>query len=213
MKPYDGGVCRTHRHVGFLRAPIAAAALSLALVSFGCGGGDNRDDAAPTTTTERRSTASSSATSTTESHSEAPTEQVVVNRYLAFWQARLEANQAPVNPDHLSLAEYATGEQLENVIAETRRRRDEGLAVRRPAKAVGKHDVRIVNEGTDEVTLQDCSINDGVIYRVDSGEVVNDDVVTQSIRATMRFVDGKWKLERASLVQEWPGVAGCAAAG
>ena len=214
MKPMDGRARRALRHLGSLRAPTTALLLAVTLVISACGGDDNGGDASSTTTTERRSTASSSTTSTTEAAStDGTAKQAVVDRYIAFWQARLEANQAPVNPDHPSLAEYATGKQLENVIAETRRRRDDGLAIRRPENSVGKHDVRIVNEGTDEVTLQDCSVNDGVIYRVDSGEVVDDNVVTQSIRAIMRLVDGKWKLEQASLVQEWPGVAGCAAAG
>lgn len=214
MKPMDGRARRALRHLGSLRAPTAAALLAVTLLIAACGGDDNGDDASSTTTTERRSTASSSTTSTTEAPStDGTASQAVVDRYVAFWQARLEANQAPVNPDHPSLAEYATGQQLENVVAETRKRRDDGLAIRRPENSVGKHDVRVVNEGADEVTLQDCSVNDGVIYRVNSGEVVDDNVVTQSIRATMRLVDGKWKLERASLVQEWPGVAGCAAAG
>jgi len=171
----------------------------------GCGDGGG-ETSLPTTTTERRSTASTSTSAVDAA------QQIVLDRYVAFWHARFEANQAPVNPDHPALAEYATGPQLENVVSETRRRRDEGLAIRRPENSVGKHDVRVVKEGTEEVTLQDCSVNDGVIYRVDTGEVVNDQVVTQSIRGTMRLVDGKWKLERASLVQEWPGVAGCALA-
>ena len=188
--------------------------LAFTLLVSACSGDGKGDAASPTSTTERRSTASSSTTATTETSSpDGTSEQVVVDRYLAFWQARLDANQAPVNPDDPALAEHATGQQLENVVAETRRRRDDGLAIRRPENSVSKHDVRIVSSGAEEVTLQDCSVNDGVIYRVASGEVVNDDVVTQSIRATMRLVDGKWKLERASLVQEWPGVAGCAAAG
>ncbi len=188
-----------------------AVLVAIALTLSGCREGDD-DASLPTTTTERRSTATSSTTSSTTT-SGTQVQGGVVNRYLAYWEARLEANQAPPNPDHPSLAEYATGRQLDTVIAETRRRRDEGLAIRRPENSVGKHDVRVVNEKPDEVTLQDCSINDGIIYRVATGEVVNDDVVTQSIRATMRLVDGNWKLERASLVQEWPGVAGCATAG
>lgn len=206
MARADEPASRPSRRIGLLRGQSAALLVAIVLAVAGCG--DDDDDASlPTTTTERRSTASSS-TSTTES-----AEVVVVDRYLAFWEARFEANQATPNPDHPSLAEYATGRQLENVIEETRRRRDEGLAIRRPENSVSKRDVSVVSEGPDEITLQDCSVNDGVIYRVDTGEVVNDDVVTQSIRATMRLVDGEWKLEQASLVQEWPGVAGCALAG
>lgn len=210
MARADEPASRPSRRIGVLRGQSAALLVAIALAVAGCGGGDD-DASLPTTTTERRSTASSSTTSSTTNPSENTSTDVVVDRYLAFWEARLDANQAPANPDHPSLAEYATGPQLENVVEETKRRRDEGLAIRRPENSVSKHDVRVVGEGSDEVTLQDCSVNDGIIYRVDNGEVVNDDVVTQSIRATMRLIDGEWKLEQASLVQEWPGVAGCAA--
>jgi len=205
---------RSSRRTGLQRARATAiVVLALTLSATGCGDDDD-DSSSPTTTTERRSTVSSSTTtSATPTSSDQGAEDVVVDRYLAFWQARLAANEAPVNPDHPDLAEYATGSQLENAIDETRRRRDDGLAIRRPENSQSKRDVRVTNTAPDEVTLQDCSINDGVIYRVDTGEVVNDDVVTQSIRATMRLVDGVWKLERATLIQEWPGVAGCAAAG
>ena len=206
MARADEPAIRPSRRIGLLRAPSTALLIALALAVAGCGS-DDGDASLPTTTTERRSTAATS-TSTTENAAE-----VVVDRYLAFWEARLEANQAPPNPDHPALAEYATGRQLDNVVEETRQRRDEGLAIRRPENSASKRDVRVVSDGPEEVTLQDCSVNDGIIYRVNSGEVVNDDVVTQSIRATMRLVGGEWKLEQASLVQEWPGVAGCALAG
>lgn len=212
MARADEPVSRPSRRIGVVRAQSTAVLVGIALAVAGCGGDDD-DTSLPATTTERRSTASSSTTSSTTEPSEATTSDVVVDRYLAFWEARLDANQAPPNPDHPSLTEYATGPQLSNVVEETKRRRDEGLAIRRPENSASKHDVRVVREGPDEVILQDCSVNDGIIYRVDNGEVVNDDVVTQSIRATMRLVDGEWKLEQASLVQEWPGVAGCAAAG
>lgn len=139
-------------------------------------------------------------------------EEEITARYLAFWEARFAANQNPPNPDDPQLAEFATGEQLENVVAETRRRRDEGLALRRPDNSISERDVVVSEVNGDEASLQDCSVNDGIIYRVATGEVVNDDVVTQSVSATMRRVDGEWRLERATLVQEWQGVAGCALA-
>lgn len=206
MKSVDGAAERPESCRRTSRAVTVACAAAIVL-SAACGR-DNRDDAvaeAPTTT-ERRSTASST------TPSDADLEKLLIDRYLAFWESRQLANQAPPNPDHPSLSEYATGAQLENVISETSRRRDDGLAIRTPDNSLSRHEVRVVESSDAEATLQDCSVNDGVIYRVATGEVVNDDVVTQSIRATMRLVDGQWKLERATLVQEWPGVAGCALA-
>lgn len=58
--------------------------------------------------------------------------------------------------------------------------------------------------------LQECSVNDGVVYEVDSGQVIDDTVVTRSVEATMEQVDGVWKLAATRVVQSWEGVAGCA---
>lgn len=194
---------------------VASAVAAVALGLVACDNGDP-SDALPTTTTERRSTASSSTTTASATDTTAPQngdEQQVIDQYLGFWEARFAANQEPVNPDHPSLREYATGAQLDNVIEETRRRRDEGLAFRWPEDSVHAHDVTVAESSPTEVILQDCSVNDGIIYRVATGEVVDDDVVTQNIRATMQLVEGVWKLARATLVQEWEGVAGCASTG
>ena len=61
--------------------------------------------------------------------------------------------------------------------------------------------------------LQDCATNDGIVYRVATGQVIDDSVVTRSVSATMRRVDGTWKLAEARVLQEWKGVAGCALSG
>jgi len=217
MRPLGESVHRPATAPAPWRASASVILLAAAVLLAACSVDDGGAVADGTTTsTARRSTASSSttATSTTSTSSRpAPVEDEVAARYTAFWDARLAANQAPVNPDHPLLPEYAVGAQLDNVIAETRRRRDDGLAIRRPPNSVTRHDVRVTDVNGEVATLQDCSVNDGIIYRVATGEVVNDDIVTQSVRATMRLVDGKWKLERATLVQEWQGVAGCALAG
>ena len=139
-------------------------------------------------------------------------ERQIIDRYQAFWEARFKANQAPPNPGDPGLVEYATGKQLDNVRTETQRRLDDGLAFRRPSNSIARRNVRMTAIDGDVANLQDCAVNDGIIYRTTTGEVVNDDAVTQNINAIMRLVEGKWKLEQASLVQEWEGVAECAIA-
>ncbi len=142
--------------------------------------------------------------------SETTIEEEIVDRYKAFWAARFEANQPPVNPDHPGLREYATGTQLENVTAETRRNLANGTAFDRPKESVARRQVRVVSINGDEATLQDCAVNDGIVYRPSTGEVLDDAVVTHSVEATMQQVGGVWKLEAARLLQSWEGVAGCA---
>jgi hypothetical protein len=156
---------------------VTTIAVALVLACAGCGGDD--DDVAIPQGTSTSTTVQETTTSTTPM--DAIDEDDVTARYEAFWDARFAANEEPVDPDSPALREYATGAQLEKVIAETRRNQEAGLA-------------------------------DGIVYRVDSGEVIDDEVVTHSIDVTMRRVDGEWKVESAQLLQAWDGVEGCALA-
>lgn len=199
-----------------LRLRTAAGALALAvLVAASACSGDS-EGAIPTPSTQRRSATTSttavSASSTTTTAGATSVEQEITSRYLAFWDARFEANQATPNPDHPGLREYATGAQLENVLAETTRNRDQGIAFRRPEPSVYKRRVRVVAIEGDTARLQDCVTNDGVVYRIATGEVIDDSVGTRSLEAVMRRVEGRWRLESTRVIQEWEGVAGCALA-
>ena len=210
---------------------IAVAALLS--VTAGCGS-DDEDPVVDTTTTTAVSTTTTDSdtmtttvddtTTTSESPDPAsttttsvanptdPDEQAVTDRYLAFWAARAEANANPPNPDHPRLADLATGAQLANVIAETTERRDQGLALRPASPSVAERHVEVISIDGDRAELNDCSVNDGVVYRVSDGSVVDDSVVTRNVAATMVRVDGQWRLESARVLQFWEGVAGCALA-
>ena len=186
------------------------------LLTSACSGDDD-DGAIPTTSTTRRTTSTLSNavttnTSTTSTPAADTVEQEIADRYAAYWQARFEANQNPPNPDHPGLREYATGEQLDNVVEETRRNLDEGRALRKPENSVARSSVRVVKVTGDEATLQECVVDDGVVYRFRTGEVVNDTVATHSVEASMRRVDGVWRVATTRLLQRWEGIAGCALA-
>lgn len=183
-----------------------------ALVFTGCS--DNDEIPTTTSTTQVSTTGSSSSGDTTTSlatASTSPTETaVIIDRYKQFWEARFSANQAPPNPDLPALAQFAIGEQLDQVVAETRERRDSGLAIRRPNPTVYKRRVKVVSVDGDKATVQDCVTNDGIVYRMASGEVVDDKIVTRNLAAAMERVKGEWKLAKTTVVQEWEGVSGCA---
>lgn len=134
----------------------------------------------------------------------------VVARYREFWDVRFEANRNPVDPNDPRLEQLATGKQLETVLTETRQRLDQGLAVRRPEPSESRNRVKVIEVTGDTATLQDCATNDGIIYRVATGQVLDDSVVTRSVEATMRRVDGAWRLADTRVIQEWRGVSGCA---
>ncbi|MGH9030537.1 MAG: hypothetical protein ACRDZV_00280 [Acidimicrobiia bacterium] len=203
------------RRGGQARAVAIGLLLTATLLLAPACSGDDDDGAIPTTSTTRRTTSTTTvtaSTSTTSTGAANSVEQEITARYTAFWDVRFKANQNPVNPSHPGLREYATGPQLDNVLAETTRNRDQGVAFRRPEQSVYERRVRVVRVDGEMASLQDCVTNDGIVYRVSTGEVIDDSVNTRSLEAVMRLVDREWRLESTRVLQEWEGVAGCARA-
>ncbi len=213
--------CPEQSHHRAVLAALATAALIVALT--GCS--DDEPTAATTTTTSATpSTESTSSTSTsdptsTSTSSTTPTpttapgttpEQEVIDRYIGYWNARFEANSGTPNPEHPALAQFATGAQLDAVVDETQSNLDEGLAIRQADDPHDFQEVTVVELEGDRAVVQECVVSDEVIYRRDSGEVVNDVVATHNVRGELQRVDGVWKVSSARLLQRFEGVAACA---
>lgn len=192
------------------RAAFALILAGLVILLPACrGGGDSGGVAAPDTTGVTAAGSSAPATSAAVTTTIDPAADIAA-RYKQFWDVRYEANRNPVNPSDPRFAQFATGKQLDNVVTETRQRRDQGLAIRRPDSSVSRNRVKVLEVTSDTARLQDCATNDGIVYRVATGQVVDDSVVTRSVEATMLKVDGAWRLADTRVLQEWKGVAGCA---
>lgn len=189
---------------GWSRHASPVLTLIALVVLTGCNGDDD-PVVAPTTTTRVATT-----TTTATTPGQDPVAAELATRYKQFWEVRFEANREPVNPDNPKFGEFATGPQLEQVVTETRQRRDQGLAIRRPEPSVYERRVKVVSVEGETASLQDCVTNDGIVYRVGTGEVIDSSVVTRNLAVTMRRVDGMWKLAETRILQEWEGVAGCA---
>lgn len=205
---------RTHR-----RVVIAAAVLLMGGLLVSCSDDDDPPVAEPPPTDNTTTTSSTTSTTTRPTTTEAATpttapgttpEDEVIDRYIGFWNARLEANSGTPDPNHPGLREFATGAQLDAVIAETQSNLDEGLAFRPAADPQGFQHVTVIELNGDRAVVQECVVSDGVIYRRDSGEVVNDEVATHNVRGELARVDGRWRVASAQLIQRFEGVAGCA---
>lgn len=197
---------------------LATLVIALVLLAGACSGDDaasSPPDASADRSSSSSTTTTAPATSSTASSSPATQslDEEIVARYLGFWDARLSANAGTPDPDAAALRDFATGEQLDTVIAETQQRLDDGLALREADPPRSEHSVSVVSTSADRAELQDCFVNDGVVYRTGTGEVIDGSVVTRNVTALMVFEQGAWKLERATVIQEWEGVAGCALAG
>jgi len=203
----DGG-----QHNAAWRLVRPAVAL---LLLTACNGGSK-----PTTVAAPSSTASTTSTvATAPSSTVSPATTTVdpaaelIARYKQFWQVRFDANQPPPNPDFAALADYATGQQLDQVKAETRKNLQDRTAVRHAPNPVLRSSVKVIERGADDARLQECVVDDDVVFRYSTGEVLNSGVATHSVEATMRRVNGIWKLASTRLLQRWEGVAGCALSG
>lgn len=202
------------------RARLVILAVALALIAAAC---SDDDVVSPTSTTGsyRSTTTTTSTTTTNESSATASSaplpagqsvEDEIIARYVGYWDARFAANSGTPSPDDPALREFATGEQLETVISETRTNLDQGLAFRPAANPSDIQRVNVVEVAGDRAVVQECVVADGVIIRRESGEVVNEEVATHNVRGELVRVDGVWRVSSARLVQRWEGVAGCALA-
>ena len=206
------------------RGGLVAIAVLLAMVTIGC---SDDDEATPSTTTteqERSSTTteatgSTSTTTTPTTTTSAPTpggeateEDEIVARYVGYWDARFVANSGTPNPDDPALRDFATGAQLDAVVAETQANLEQGLALRQADDPLDYQRVDVIEIEGDRAVVQECVVDDLVVVRRDTGAVVNDAIATHNVRGELLKVDGVWRVSQARLVQRWEGVAGCAAA-
>jgi len=188
--------------------PVAAAVLVLAAASSCSSVDDDTTAAAGTTTTSPAETVMTEESPPT---TYASVEDEIVARYKGFWDARFAANSPP-NPDDPALREYATGEQLDQVQQETRANLAAGVELRRATDPAGVQQVEVVSLDDNSAVVQECYVDDGLVVRTSDGSVVDDSVSTHNVRGEMLLVDGEWLLAKATLVQQWEGVAGCALA-
>ena len=189
---------------GGYHACLMAALFGLA--SSGCGPSTSSEIPEGAATTRPETPSTSGRAQTTTSAVDADVE--VVEAYVAYWEARLEANSPP-DPASSALRMTATGAQLDQVIAETQSNRENGLEFRAGSNPPRRH-VSVSERSDNTATVQECVVDDSQVVRSGTGELVDDNVATHSVEATLSRVDGRWKVAAIHLIQRWEGVAGCA---
>lgn len=135
--------CSERSHHRVVLAVLSAVAL-LVVALVGCSDDEPTAATNTTTTSASSSTKSTSSTATTDRTSTSTSstipapatapgttpEQEVIDRYIAYWNARFEANSGTPDPNHPARAQFATGAQFDAVVEETQSNLDEGLAIR-----------------------------------------------------------------------------------
>ena len=180
--------------------PLAAA----------CGGASGSEERSATTTTEAPSTTEPPATTTSLD----PQAQALADAeaaYLAYEEASNVAATDPVNPQHPELQALITGDQRLHSNSELGGFLADGEAARPAEPSQYNVDVQAATPQSDgSVLLHVCRVDDSVIYKVATGEVVNDDVVTKTVDALMVTENGAWKVSSTTVIARTPGVASCA---
>lgn len=185
-----------------------------------CGSSSNGADGTTTTTTAKGAATTSPAsgstvgttatTGTTAMPGTSADQQVIIDAYLNAMAAFDQATADPPNPDHPALAATTIDPVLTQVRNLAASWKGFGQALRYPPNSVHKITPLTVQIDGETATIETCNVDDGVLYEPATGRVVNDKVSTAHDRATMKRVDGVWKLSTREQVQKWEGVAGCA---
>jgi len=87
-----------------------------------------------------------------------------------------------------------------------------GQAVKLASPSLASVTILSVAFGDDgAATVDECVVDDGVVFEVSTGKVINDRVVTQRRQTVLKLSGGAWKVSDRINQGEWDGVTACAA--
>jgi hypothetical protein len=138
-----------------------------------------------------------------------PAEQAVLAAYQGYWDVIRAANDPP-DPAHPALRRYATGAAYESVVAAARTNQMARRVLRLPPHSISEHRAQVISIDGDVAMVRDCVIDDGLVIDMETGTVVDDEIVTHQASATLVRQGGVWKVSYTRLERTWQGVAGCA---
>jgi hypothetical protein len=185
------------------RVWIAALAGVVVVGGVACGGDDDEESTEPTAS-------STTAAPTTTLDEEIRKEEAAKEAFLDYYEAFFAAAAEPVNPQLPELQRLMTGDQRRIVTRNLEDMRAKGHATRLPPDSHRRHDPRVVRlraDGSVEVTS--CEVDDSIVYEVDTGAVINDDMVTNVISATLVNERGQWKITFSERTKTSPGIVEC----
>jgi len=173
----------------------------LVLQVAGACGSSGSDTGAPAT--------DSSLDSTTTVPAPTDVEQAVLAAYQEFWRVWLRANNPP-NPDYPDLARFYTASQLQGARASIAGHKARGELVVLPPNSKYSHhaSAQVLGDGT-KATIADCAIDDSIVEKTGTAEVINDDLVAQLVAAEMTLTESGWKVSSITFLKDWPGETEC----
>lgn len=193
---------------------LALLTVAMGSILLGCSGDDD-ERAAPTTappstttTAALRSTTTQPTTTTTTTTTETP-EAAVERVYLEIWMDLLP-DLLPTNDVGDPRIETLLIEPARSVfVDEFRTRAASGVVGRLPDNSRFNVTVLSILVQGDVATVSACLVDDAVLFAAESGEIVDDDVLTARLSAEMHRIDGAWRAYDLVRVREREGVVPC----
>jgi hypothetical protein len=199
------GSCTLRAMLGGSARTLRIAALVGAVVVAGACGGDDGDDGSADTTA-----ATTTSAPPTTLDDETQKEEAAKEAFLAYYEAFFAAAAEPVNPQLPALQELMTGDQRRVVTRNLEDMRAKGYATRLPPNSKRHHDPRVIELQADgSVKVISCEIDDSVVYEVDTGAIVNANVVTNVISASLVEEHEHWKIAFSERTKTTPGITEC----
>jgi hypothetical protein len=190
---------------------LIAAGLVATIVLAGCGSSSRGDSSERPSATTGQSTHATDASSGSRTSTTQDPRTQAFDGYRAALDALNHALSNPPNPSDSLLPQTMVDPMLSQSTNLAGEWRGFGQAGRYPAHSVRRVTLVSADVSGDQATIEACIVDDGVVYDVATGKVINDQVTTALDKATLTLVGGTWKLATRDQVQKWQGVAGCAA--
>jgi hypothetical protein len=185
-----------------------------------CGGSDGGDVAEPQPPAEQIGGASEGqGTSSETTGSTTTTLDPVVAREAAileavdgYWRTFEEAAVDPVNPDHPGFEQYYTGAALTAMRSSLAMDVDRGLATRFPNAGIRSEWRQVIESSEVSAVVRVCLLDDGVVYEVGSGDVVDGSFLALVMELWLVRLEGDWKVSEVVESSRQEGTLGCPAA-
>ena len=189
------------RRIGLI---VTAALFAVAA----CGGGGGNGDSAGTSSTSAATAAASTRSTTTTTTTLKPEDEVKA-AYLAYW-AMVDRVFATPEPDDPELTQRTAEPLLPFVRDDLTQRKLEQTSLRTPAGQMSSHRIDSVRVTGESASVVDCYVDARVKYR-ETGEVLDDAVVSKTAEATLASIGGVWKVSDLVFTTRTDGAARCAA--
>lgn len=178
---------------------LLAPTLVLCLVATGasCGGDDERSDPPTPSTT-------SPGTTEPDPSDEDEITMVVEGWYDVRVAAVLSGEYEPE-----TLEEHVTGSALEQFADSLSHRAEQGIAVREPDEDPSSVEVISVAIDGERALAVECTVDALIQVQAETGEVIDDSVVTYVRELSLARSEDSWLIERVQIREEEVGVQPC----